>query len=315
LAREVYITGANQMGPVMTQAALSPELQLYQQSVLARRASSQIDFPAHVHLETLALCNAACNFCPYPTLDRKGERMDDALIAKVVDDLADIPRLHAFQLSPFKVNEPFLDVRLFDLLAIFNERLPNASLTLTTNATPLTEKKLAQLAGVKNLGYLWVSVNDYREVEYEAAMQLPFKRTLERLAMLHAAKADGRLPTRVVLSRVGDGGEHDAAFRGWVARTFPLFESSIFVRGAWIGQVDGPAAAPPDIGCQRWFDISITATGVVAHCCMDGKAEFPIGDVRHEHVLDIYNKPEYRRLRERTSSRLDVEPCRGCGFL
>jgi hypothetical protein len=286
----------------MTTTMLSPPLAAYQQNVLARRASSQIDFPAHVHLETLAVCNAACNFCPYPTLDRKGVRMDDALIAKVVDDLADIPRLHPFQLSPFKVNEPFLDVRLFDLLALFNERLPNASLTLTTNASPLTEKSLVQLNGVKNLGYLWVSVNDHREVEYEAAMQLPFKRTLERLQMLHAAKAEGRLTTRVVISRVGDGTADDLAFRAWVSQTWPLFESSIFARGQWIGQVTGAGAAPPDVGCQRWFDISITATGVVAHCCMDGKAEFPIGDVRHEHVLDIYN-------------RLQVKPCRDCGFL
>lgn len=293
---------------------LSPSLQAYQAKVLARRQSSQIDFPGHVHLETMALCNAACGFCPYPTLDRKGAVMEDALIAKVVDDLCDIPRLHRFQLSPFKVNEPFLDVRLFDILETFRERLPNAKVTLTTNASPITERTLARLAGF-DIGYLWISVNDHRPAEYEAAMQLPFKRTLERLGMIHLAKAEGRLASRVVLSRVGDGSADDDAFRRWVAVRWPLFESSVFVRGGWIGQVDGPAAAPPAVGCTRWFDLSITATGVVAHCCMDGKAEFPIGDVRREHVLEIYNKPEYRRLRETLATRQEVEPCRSCGFL
>jgi radical SAM protein with 4Fe4S-binding SPASM domain len=119
----------------------------------------------------------------------------------------------------------------------------------------------------------------------------------------------------VVLSRVGDGSEHDLAFRVWVAQTFPLFESSVFARGGWIGQVDTQQGPIPDVGCIRWFDISITATGVVAHCCMDGKAEYPIGNVRDEHVLAIYNKPEYRRLREHTTSRLEVSPCSGCAFL
>jgi hypothetical protein len=200
-------------------------------------------------------------------------------------------------------------------MASVNARLPNASLTLTTNASPVTEKTLARLSGVANLGYLWISVNDYREAEYEAAMQLPFKRTLERLAMIHAAKAEGRLATRVVLSRVGDGSEHDMLFRAWVRQTFPLFEFSVFQRGGWIGQVDTAQGPIPDVGCVRWYDISITATGVVAHCCMDGKAEFPIGDVNREHVLVIYNKPEYRRLREATETRLTVEPCAGCAFL
>lgn len=297
------------------QQVVPPELAAYQNAVIAARGTSQLEFPAHVHLETLALCNAACVFCPYPDLDRKGARMSTPLIEKVVRDLQDIPRSHVFQLSPFKVNEPFLDVRLFDLLAMFNEKLPNALITLTTNASPLTEKKLAQLQQVQHLKYLWISVNDYRPAEYEAAMRLPFKRTQERLASIHRAVAEGRLSTMVVLSRVGDRTEHDQRFVEWVRREYPLFYTSVFPRGEWLGQVAGRGAPAPDVGCVRWFELSITATGVVAHCCMDGKAEFPLGDVNHEHVLEIYNKPEYRRLREATDSRLDVEPCRSCGFM
>jgi radical SAM protein with 4Fe4S-binding SPASM domain len=299
----------------MTQGNLSPAEIAYHQNVLAMRQSSSIDFPAHVHLETMAKCNAACSFCPYSSLERQGVVMEDALIEKVVNDLGDIPCLHSFQLSPFKVNEPFLDDRLMDLLAMFQERLPNANITLTTNASPLTEKKLTQLAAFTRIGYLWISFNDHREIEYEQTMQLPYKRTLERLEMIHKAKSEQRLATRVVLSRVSDGSFADQDFVTWVKTHFPLFEISLFPRGGWIGQVTGPAAPPPSVGCSRWFDVSITATGVVAHCCMDGKAEFPIGNIRDEHVLDIYNKPDFRRLRENLKTRLEVDPCRNCGFM
>ncbi|MGH8677869.1 MAG: hypothetical protein ACREUQ_05895, partial [Burkholderiales bacterium] len=72
------------------------------------RRAIYLDWPAFVHLETLALCNAACDFCPYPTIARKGERMPDALIEKIINDLADIPREIRFQLAPYKVSEPFL---------------------------------------------------------------------------------------------------------------------------------------------------------------------------------------------------------------
>lgn len=291
-------------------------LQAYQQMVLAMRRSSALDYPAHVHLETLARCNAACDFCPYPTMDRQGTKMSDALIRKVVGDLADIPRLHAFQLSPFKVNEPFLDVRLFDLIELFQERLPQASITLTTNASPITAKVLARLGALRKIGYLWISFNDHRQQAYEEIMKLPYRRTIERLDMIHRAKANEQLPIRVVLSRVSDGTSIDREFGLWVKAHYPLFETSLFPRGEWLGQTGTRAAHPPPVvGCIRWFDVSITATGVVAHCCMDGKAEFPIGDVAQSHVLDIYNQPQFRQLRAAALTRQEAEPCRRCSFL
>ena len=295
--------------------ALTAELKQYHQGVLALRQSQYLNWPAHVHLETLAQCNAACSFCPYPVLQRQGEKMPDALIEKVLQDLTAIPRGLPFQLSPFKVNEPFLDNRLFDILGAINHKLPNASITLTTNSTPITAKKLAQLAQVKKLGYLWISVNGHREVEYEKTMVLPYKRTMERLDMIHAAKSRGELPFRVVLSRVGDGTAADTEFVAWMKQRFALFETAVFQRGGWIGQVDVPQIDVPDVGCMRWFELSITATGVVAHCCMDGQAAYPLGDVNTQHVLDIYNAPAYRQLRERQQSRLGAAPCNQCCFL
>jgi hypothetical protein len=287
----------------------------YQNQVEVMRKSPYLDFPAHVHLETNALCNAACDFCPYPTLERRGTKMPDELVTKIIEDLRDIPQTLPFQLSPFKVNEPFLDTRLFSILAQINERLPNASVALTTNATPITEKHLARLAEVRNLSYLWISMNDHREAEYEASMKLPYRRTLERMRMIHAARAGNRLKLRIVLSRVGDGSAADVAFVQWVKREFPLFEASVFQRGDWLSQVDTPTEGAPKVGCVRWFDLSITATGIVAHCCMDGAAKYPIGDVSRQHVLEVYNAPAYRRLREHTARRQDAEPCNRCSFL
>lgn len=299
----------------MGTGGLSAGLAQYQARVDALRRSSCMDFPSHVHMETMAKCNAACDFCPYPTIDRQGVRMEDALIEKIIDDLSDIPKLHTFQLSPFKVNEPFLDTRLFDILGLVSDRLPNVSITLTSNATPITEKKITELTKFPAIRDLWISFNDHRELEYEATMQLPYKRTIDRLHLIHQAKSEGRLGLKVVLSRVGDGSPADLDFCRWVGQQFPLFETSVLRRGSWIGQVKTNQARPEPVGCSRWFDVSITATGVVAHCCMDGNADFPIGDVRTEHVLDIYNNPSYRMLREKLVNRLEAAPCSDCGFL
>lgn len=288
---------------------------LYQARIQERRKSPHLEYPAHVHIETMALCNAACNFCPYPNLERQKTIMPDELIAKIINDLTAIPRDVTFQISPFKVNEPFLDRRLFDMMARINEKLPNAAITLTSNASPITDDKLDRLKTIDNIGYLWISFNDHRPDEYTKTMSLPYERTLERLHAIHQRLENGEIAFPVHLSRVGDDSPVDEAFRVWVKQTFPRFQSKVFQRGGWIGQVDTPIGRVPNVGCSRWFEVSITATGIVAHCCMDGQAKWPIGDVTQQSVLQIYNSPTYRKLRERTTSRLTVAPCNRCTFL
>ncbi|MBF0214710.1 MAG: radical SAM/SPASM domain-containing protein [Magnetococcales bacterium] len=295
--------------------AISPQLAFYQQRLMSLKRSRHLDWPAHVHLETFARCNARCDFCPSSTLERSGVRMPDALIEKIIRELEEMPRDLPFQLSPFKVNEPFLDRRLLDVLHRINDRLPQAEITLTTNASPLTRNQLLQLGRVKNLGYLWISLNEYRPELYERVMGLDFGKVVERLDLVHAMLGSRELTFRVVVSRVADGSEEDEAFSRWVQGRWPGFQVSLFQRGGWLGQVNVATGAVPDVGCLRWFDLSITATGVVAHCCMDGTAAHPIGDVNHQHVLEVYDASAYRVLRMRMESRLTVMPCRLCTFL
>ena len=288
----------------------------YQASFLNRKQTSAIDFPNHIHIETQAICNAACSFCPYPDLERKGQVMPTALFEKIIDDLCAIPKLHRFQLSPFKVNEPLMETRLYQFLALIQDKLPNAVITLTTNASLLNKEHINNLSE-QNLGYLWILFNDHRKVDYQETMRLPFQRTYDNLQLLHKEKGAGRFNPRVVLSRVGDGSSADTDFAQWVKYEFPHFESSIFPRGDWMGQVksnqqDNIALA---CGCSRWFELSITATGKVALCCMDGQAKHIIGDIKVQSVLEVYNSPKYRVLRTKMVNRQDVDFCKSCTFL
>jgi len=282
------------------------------------RDAGYLEWPAIVHMETIAICNAACDFCPYPTLERKGERMSDAMIEKIIRDLGDIPPQVAFQLAPYKVSDPFLEPRLFDILDLVNARLPNAMISIITNGAALTERNIARLCAVKNLLYLSISVNYDNAEEYEAVMKLPFERTLKRLDLLHQISARGELPVPVRLTRVSGNKLSDSLFMQWAKSSYPAFSPRIAPRNDWIGQVATGTAIPevPDVPCHRWFDLSITATGKVAMCCMDGEARYPKGDVTTTHLLDIYNQPHLRRFREQLISRRSAgDPCSRCTYL
>ena len=284
----------------------------------ALRDDGYLRYPALVHVETQAVCNAACTFCPYPRLDRKGTRMPDSLIDKILSDLADIPKELPFQFAPYKVSDPFVEARLFDILRTANERIPNANISLFTNGAALTDSNISKLREVRKVSYVNVSLNFCDPQEYQAVMGIPFDRTIKRLAALHEAKAAGELDFPVRITRVSGDRESDRAFLAWTRAHYPAFDVVIIPRNDWIGEIAPGPSMPqvPDAPCHRWFDLSITATGKVAMCCMDGEAQYPKGDVREQHALEIYNQPFLLELRTQLLSRKSVRaPCNRCTYM
>ena len=291
---------------------LSPNEQAYQRQ-FESLAPTYLYFPSVVSIETLALCNAACTFCPYPTLDRKGDLMPDSLIAKILDDIGSIESRPPFRINLSRVNEPFLDPRIFDISLEINRRFPDAGLVFFSNGTPLNEKNLVRLAGIRNVSFLNISVNDHDREQYEQVMRLPYKRMIERLDLVHEMKTAGTLQCRVVLSRVGDGSPRDAEYTEWVRLRYPAFEASVSPRGDWIGAVSVPIGAAPDVGCTQWFKVHFLSNGKSPFCCVDSDARWGTGDAKTCHVIwEVYNAPARLELRMRMVSRLSIGICRTC---
>ncbi|MDP6951696.1 MAG: SPASM domain-containing protein, partial [Alphaproteobacteria bacterium] len=134
---------------------------------------------------------------------------------------------------------------------------------------------------------------------------------------LHKSVAAGDFDFPVTINRVMDGSEADMRFLAWGQERFPAFRTTVSLRKDWNGQVDERTTfhSAPDLPCQRWFDLSIMATGKVTICCMDGSGEWTIGDARESNLLDLYNLPAQRAIRMEAKSRLSVEACRNCTHL
>ena len=294
--------------------ALDDEEVEYCLKVEKAKRTTYVDYPAHVAFETFAQCNAACTFCVYPDMERKGKVMPMELIEKIINDLAEIPQHHQFQLSPFAVNEPFLDKRLFKILDLITERLPHASITLTSNASPINEKNLKQLSKY-NISYLWLSVVDHRREVYEEKMKLDYNRLIDRLNLIHKAKDEGWLKNKIFLSRLCDNSQDDNDYLNFFKARYPLFEAVLWPYANWLGRTENNITTKiKALPCLHWYDFRIDANGIVQHCCMDGHSEYPWGDVNKDSILNIYNSERYRHLRTSQQTRLDVEPCNRCNL-
>jgi hypothetical protein len=285
------------------------------QSHLDQLHSRCLDYPAVVSIETFAYCNAACDFCPYPNLTRKGEKMPDALIDKLIADLEEIPSSHAFEINLSRVNEPFLDARIYDIAARISEKLPGASLVFFSNGTPLNPGNIQKLSRLPRIARLNISVNEFEADAYEKSMQLPLNRTLDVLHNLHQGVASGYLSFPVVLSRVGDGSTTDRLFCSWVKESFPAFSAVVSPRSDWMGLVPGAGSRIPDQGCTQWYKLHILADGRDAYCCIDAEGQWSTANARETSLLEIYNQPARRRLRLDRLSRQRMPICGQCPLL
>lgn len=274
-----------------------------------------LDYPLQVGIETLSVCNAACGFCPYPGMERKGQRMSDALLDSLLGQIADLPHDLPVEVNFSRVNEPFLDTRMLDAAVRVLREHPLAELWLFTNGSALTDRAIARLENLDRVPFFIVSFNDHRQDHYERVMRIPYERTVRNLDRLHENLIAGRLRFTPTISRVSDDPADDEDFLRWVAGRWPGFGCRVTPRFDWIGEAPTPRRSIPQVACVHWFHLPALASGLVAHCCIDHEGAYGIGDTNERTLLEIYNHPERRRLRAAVPSRLGLEVCGSCNHL
>lgn len=276
-----------------------------------------LDQPLEVAIETLALCNAACSFCPYPQLERKGRRLSEEVLFELIGQMSlwQVP----FVFSPFKVNEPLLDLRLPEICREFLDRCSTGSLRLFTNGSALNHSNMSWIAKLRRLKHLWVSLNSVDEEEHQALMQFKqpmLNRILEKLTDLHERKRLGSFSHEVMLSRVATGTAEDMKFLKTCRNRYPRFNAMLIKRDAWLQDVSAPEIPIPVVPCSRWWELSITAQGDAVLCCMvsEPKPGLVLGSIHEHTMLELYNLPFWRERREKMLNRHAVPICRQCSY-
>lgn len=271
-----------------------------------------LDSPQFVSIETFTYCNAACDFCPYPDLPRKGDRMPTALFEKIIGELAASTQTWPLFMVLCRISEPFLDKRFFDFCHHIHRMMPRVKINHYSNASPLNDRMISKLVETKNAHWLRISLNDHRPDRYEQIMRIPFERTVANITRLHARKRAGEVGFPVVLSRVGTGQQDDVEFAEWCRANYPLFEVSVVPRFNWVGLDTGVRREMQSFGCNQWFRLHFLASGREAFCNIDDEGKYGSADANVTNALDIYNQPHRRALRESVAQRSTVAHCSTC---
>ena len=296
-------------------------------------------YPKIVHLETQAICNASCTFCDYSSLKRKGLKMSDEMINKILLDLREIPETHSFQVQPYKISEPFLDPRLTSIVERILMSHKNSETVIITNGNHLPKRTLNELdeiakkykrvspnsSKIKTRIRITVSLNEINSQKYSQLMNLSFEKTINNLKMLHQKTSENLFSININLSRVSTDAEGDREFIVFCKEEFPLFNCSLIKMNNWTSTnsfssehdalKNEPINSYSKMNCNRWSDLSIMANGQIALCCMDsGEAEIKIGSVQDNNCLDLY-RAKNKRFIPKSFTRGDaLYPCSGCTY-
>jgi sulfatase maturation enzyme AslB (radical SAM superfamily) len=314
---EVLRYQKNQLDILDDQAAADP----YTLNYLRGRAMF-MEYPMNIQLETVGRCNANCTFCPHEQLDRKYEEMSDALFAKIIDEAATIPRDNPLNFYLNVINEPFMDKKIFERIQMINEKVPHATIGFYTNLNVLPRDFFAKMRKAQRITSFNVSFNAANREEYEASMRIDFDRTVANLRGFLAANREHKMvPAPICLSRIATLDERDQRFIPECDALFEGFQSGVDYaptvkrRANWLGEVSSDQTSVPlRSPCMQWLNISVFCDGTVPHCCMDATGKYGFGNVNEHSLLEIYNSPKFRVMREAVLGRGAIHPCNTCAL-
>jgi pyruvate-formate lyase-activating enzyme len=293
------------------------EEELEQQRRVAVWREKYMDFPAIVNIDTFTACNAKCDFCHQPRLREKGRygrKMSAEIFEKTLSDLKPMPADLPLIFSPHWWNETFIDKDVISKMKAIVTELPQAALYITTNGALLTEKLLQDLITVPRIGTLKFSINYFEKAEYESVMKINFDTVIANLK--NAVEEFRRKPfaSQLKIGRVKDGTEKDAMFVDWVKKEFPDIPYVLFDYFPGFDKYAEPRE-PFFAPCRHWFELNVASDGAIGHCCVDSCLDFPWGNARDVNLLEIYNNPRLRHLRQNALVRqVAPYPCNNCNF-
>jgi hypothetical protein len=272
-----------------------------------------MQYPNVLQLETTGACNASCSFCPHAAIPGQQQaRMDEWLFRKIVKELTTWPIPP--RICPFLTNEPFADARMAAWCEYINLWLPNSELTFFTNGSLFGGKKLGDLANVRNVASVFLSLHHSNQADYEAELGIPWEKTLAsiRLFLRWNNREDWAREVRLLRVQDGDAAK-DAAFLAFCEQEFPGVPVQLSYRYNWKGDLESPYPAHVlDIICPRHNSMCVLASGRVALCCMDHAGQYALGDANTETLAEIYNGA--RAVAYRTRTKRESVPCLSCNM-
>jgi radical SAM protein with 4Fe4S-binding SPASM domain len=245
---------------------------------LRHRVKSDWSLVSMIFIETITACNLRCNCCPnsiYPRGLIKNMKKMDIELFHKIIDQLSELDWEG-EIQPHHCGEPLLDDRIPGLIQYIKKKLPRATVRFFTNG---------ELLNVDLYKILIESgVNRFNITQH-----LPKKSKGVEEVLAYRDKFGG------------NNVKFDYYELGWLS--------------SWGGEISiegGRKLTDCDWPCHN---VGIDYAGNVLMCCWDYANKVEIGNINNEKLINIWNKPFYRRLRKEIKKGIfQLDICKKCSF-
>lgn len=275
--------------------------------------------PQDLQLETNTSCNGKCTFCEYPKMKRHGTAKWSNLI-----DLMYwyVPKVR--HVTPFGMQEPFLEPRLNAILANIKQFNQHAETVVYSNMTVYNEDVMTELIKQQCLDKLCISFYGTTKKAYNTLQPgFDYKQTQQNIKkfMKLRKRLGWRKPLTSLHLLITPETMNDA--NKFMRKWRPIVDTAGFVRkDSWTGtQQYDPilemrlwgAPSKERFPCHRlWTSLVIRFDGSVVPCCLDAHNSIPLGNAFNNH--DAFNSPELQTIRKMhlEGKQNEISLCKNC---
>jgi radical SAM protein with 4Fe4S-binding SPASM domain len=269
--------------------------------------------PIEIALESTAKCNLYCPMCPRAAYTFDNENMNLELYRKIIQDCKDYVEFA----WPYGIGEPMMHPNIFEMIRITRDA--GVRTGMSTNGTLLDDKRIEMLLDC-GLDYVILAFDGaFKETYEKYRTGANYEKTRANILGLLRRKQERKSPLHVILQMVmlkDNISEIEAYRKLW---TIPGVDEVRFKRDEV--QVDGIAGPGSRLTGQRrnpchllWRGPMYVRYDGMAYPCCYMFEQPPVGDLKRQSVMDVWNSEGMVKLREaHTAGDLSAYPvCQTC---
>lgn len=288
-------------------------------------------FPSVFQIQTINLCNAACEMCPISSMSNiKPEIMSNRLYEKIIKEISQ-QHLTYTSVYPYLQNEPLLDTDIFNKIKLI-KKLSNGQIStgLVTNGSLLTENKIDELVK-SGVDEIIISLDAFTEETFNKIRQgLNLKKILKNVDNLINSDFKGYLFVKFVIQKKNIS-ELKIFKNNWKKKKVSIETSYINNRTGDVNNFNNLSLKKNDIGFFKMFknklqkkvimgchmpiiNFNILSNGDVILCCNDYSRKVILGNVKDSFIKEIWNSKKYKMIRELIykNKYSEIPACRSC---
>lgn len=248
-------------------------------------------------LETSAVCNRTCSFCPNSDFKREEKVMPMEWIEKIVAELKELKFSQSVNL--YQYDEPVRNKKLGEIAAMFRKALPKVSIMINTNCDYF--KSSEDIAKLIRAGINQMELNIYATGETQSHIDAAKRNEVRVRALVDGLRAE--FPVDETLPVYRPIKPNQVAIR-----VVPKYDYSVANRGAGLqfttnraGNIPGYIAnlkEPLKKMCVRPFrHLNINFAGDAVLCCQDYYGDTNFGNIATKSLVEIWNDEKFHMYR------------------